>query len=553
MKGKQILAGALALMMALSSCTKENGTEGSGGDSGENVVEGLSTYASISISQSARPGTYATNDGTAAEGAIKKATVVVVSDGIIRNRINITTTATQAFQTTTGKKYLYALVNVPDEFLKEIEENKTWAEVWDTLQELQTYAGFEMLIGGTNPDAATATGFWMSNFYGVEGVQPVVVVEATKEQVNAANDKDKKNNFTINVGRMVAKVSPTIATLEAACKGTLEGQKYRMRQYPKRFYHFQQYQADAAAPGGFLDQVITPYYSAEWVKNDDQDQQNKEWDPKTNDKVTTARDYFEDVKNTGTADNPVYEPDFKTLTLDANGDESKAASTYVTENTTEVGAKKKIRNKGTYLSIKATFDLTNSTGKVFLTAEGKEDPNGNTYTKGTTFYRIAHYTASGEIDFYCGGLYLAETLPTKVVGKDNWNWGDPIEFYSKEEADNDATGTIIEGEAKKAEDIAADEWRKDGTGAGYELVEYKDAECYYGMWLFDKNAGDNLSKKYSVLRNNLYAVNITSVKGLGDANEDDVVNKPDDVESDSYMVATIKVQPWNVVDVEGGI
>ena len=542
-------------MMALSSCTKENGTEGSGGDSGQEVVEGLSTYASISISQSARPGTYATNDGTAAEGAIKKATVVVVSDGIIRNRINITTTATQAFQTTTGKKYLYALVNVPDLFLEEIKEGETWAEVWDTLQELQTYEAFEMLIGGTNPDAATATGFWMSNFYGVEGVQPVVVVEATKEQVNSTS-ADKKNNFTINVGRMVAKVSPTIATLEAACKGTLENQQYRMRQYPKRFYHFQQYQADAAAPGGFLDQVITPYYSAEWVKNDDQDQQNKEWDPKTNDKVTTARDYFEDVKNTGTADNPVYEPDFKTLTLDANGDESKAASTYVTENTTEVGAKKKIRNKGTYLSIKATFDLTNSTGKVFLTAEGKEDPNGNTYTKGTTFYRIAHYTASGEIDFYCGGLYLAETLPTKVVGKGSWNWGDPIEFYSKEEADNDATGTIIEDEAKKAEEATGMVWLQDGeigTKAGYRFVKYENAVCYYGMWLFDKAMGDNLSKKYSVLRNNLYAVNITSVKGLGDANEDDVVNKPDDVESDSYMVATIEVQPWNVVDVEGGI
>lgn len=544
MKGKQILAGALALMMALSSCTKENGTEGSGGDSGQEVVEGLSTYASISISQSARPGTYATNDGTAAEGAIKKATVVVVSDGIIRKRINITTDATKAFQTTTGKKYLYALVNVPDLFLEEIKEGETWAEVWDTLQELQTYAGFEMLIGGTDP--ANPTGFWMSNFYGVEGVQPVVVKEAEEQEVQAGT----VNNFTIKVGRMVAKVSPTIATLEAACKGTLENQQYRMRQYPRRFYMFQQYQADAAAPGGFLDQVITPYYSAEWVKNDDQGQQNKEWNPKDNNIVTTARDYFEDVKNTGTADNPVYESDFKTLTLDANGDESKATSTYVTENTTKVGDKMKIRNKGTYLSIKATFDLTNSTGKVFLTAEGKEDPNGNTYTKGTTFYRIAHYTASGEIDYYCGGLYLNNTQPTKVVGKGGWNWGDKIEFWTAADAGK------TEGEAKKVEDATGMVWLQDGEigkKAGYRLVEYENAVCYYGMWLFDKAMGDNLSKKYSVLRNNLYAVNITSVKGLGDANEDDVVNKPDDVESDSYMVAKIEVQPWQVVDVEGGI
>lgn len=540
MKGKQILAGALALMMALSSCTKENGTEGSGGDSGQEVVEGLSTYASISISQSARPGTYATNDGTAAEGAIKKATVVVVSDGIIRKRIDITTDATAAFQTTTGKKYLYALVNVPDLFLEEIKEGDTWAEVWDTLQYLETYEGFEMLIGGTNPDAATATGFWMSNFYGVEGVQPVVVVEATQAEVNAT-DQTKKNNFTIKVGRMVAKVSPTIATLEAACKGTLENQKYRMRQYPKRIYMFQQYQADATAPGGFLDQVMTPYYDAEWVTGAD-----PVWS-ETNKKVSKG-DYFEDVKNTGTADNPVYEPDFKTLTLDANGDENRATSTYVTENTTKVGDKMKIRNKGTYLSIKATFDLTNSTGKVFLTAEGKEDATA--YTKGTTFYRIAYYNEQGEILYYCGGLYLAETQPTKVVGKDGWNWGDPIEFWTA--ADTGKT----EGEAQKAEEATGMVWLQDGEigkKAGYRFVKYENAVCYYGMWLFDQAVGDNLSKKYSVLRNNLYAVNITSVKGLGDATEDDVVNKPDDVESDSFMKATIEVQPWQVVDVEGGI
>lgn len=113
MKGKQILAGALALMMALSSCTKENGTEGSGGDSGQEVVEGLSTYASISISQSARPGTYAGGaEAEKTEGTINKATVFVVSaDGIVRDKIDITTNATAAFQTTTGKKYLYALVN----------------------------------------------------------------------------------------------------------------------------------------------------------------------------------------------------------------------------------------------------------------------------------------------------------------------------------------------------------------------------------------------------------------------------------------------------------
>lgn len=533
MKGKQILAGALALMMALSSCTKENGTEGSGGDSGQEVVEGLSTYASISISQSARPGTYAGGaEAQDKEGTINKATVFVVSaDGIVRKKIDITTTATTAFQTTTGKKYLYALVNLPDKLLEDIKEGETkWEEVQTTMQALMTYEAFEILIGGTNPDDPT-TGFWMSNFYGVEGVQPVVVVEATEAEVNAT-DQTKKNNFTINVGRMVAKVKPQITENTANCGGVLSNMQYRMRQYPKYIYLFQQYQTDT---------VMTPYYAAAWEKS-----ATPLWTVDNPTKVS-QHDYFEDVTTTGTADAPVYTPEFSTLAYTKANPAETPVSSYVTENTTKVGDGIKIRNKGTYLSIKATFDLTNSVGKVFLTADGKKDATA--YTAGTTFYRVAYYNASGEIERYCGGLYLDNTTkPTKVLGKTTgWNWGQKIEFWT-------ATDTgKTEGEAKGAENIADTEWRTGDTGAGYELVEYENAVCYYGMWLFDQAMGDNLTKKYSVLRNREYAVSITSVAGLGDAKEDDVVNKPDDVESDSHMKALITVEPWVVVNVDGGI
>lgn len=542
MKGKQILAGALALMMALSSCTKENGTEGSGGDSGQEVVEGLSTYASISISQSARPGTYAGGaEAEKKEGTINKATVFVVSaDGIVRDKIDITTNATAAFQTTTGKKYLYALVNLPDKLLEDIKEGETkWEAVQTTMQALMTYEAFEILIGGANPDDPT-TGFWMSNFYGVEGVQPVVVVEATEAEVNAT-DQTKKNNFTINVGRMVAKVKPQITVNTANCGGGLSNMQYRMRQYPKYIYLFQQYQADATAPGGFLDQVMTPYYFAIWQKSD-----KPLWTVDDPTKISQY-DYFEDVKNTGTAEAPVYTPEFSTLAYTKANPAETPVPSYVTENTTKVGDGIKIRNKGTYLSIKTTFNLEKSAGNVFLTADGKKDATA--YTAGTTFYRVAYYNTSGEIAYYCGGLYRDNTnKPTKVVGKTTgWNWGDKIEFWT-------ATDTgKTEGEAKGAEDIADTEWRTGDTGAGYALVEYKDAVCYYGMWLFDQAMGDNLTKKYSVLRNREYAVSITSVAGLGDAKEDDVVNKPDDVESDSYMKALITVEPWVVVNVDGGI
>lgn len=533
-------------MMALSSCTKENGTEGSGGDSGQEVVEGLSTYASISISQSARPGTYAGGaEAEKKEGTINKATVFVVSaDGIVRDKIDITTNATAAFQTTTGKKYLYALVNVPDKLLEDIEEGKTkWEVVQTTMQALTKYQAFEILIGGANPDDPT-TGFWMSNFYGVEGVQPVVVVEASEAEVNSTDVQTRKNNFTINVGRMVAKVKPQITVNTANCGGVLSNMQYRMRQYPKYIYLFQQYQADATAPGGFLDQVMTPYYFAIWQKSD-----KPLWTTDDPTKIS-KHDYFEDVKNTGTAEAPVYTPEFSTLAYTKANPAEDLVPSYVTENTTAVGGQNniKIRNKGTYLSIKATFDVTASKeGGVFLTVDGKKDATA--YTAGTTFYRVAYYNASGEIEHYCGGLYRDNTnKPTKVVGKTTgWNWGDPIEFWT-------ATDTgKTEGEAKGAEDIADTEWRTGDTGAGYALVEYKDAVCYYGMWLFDQAMGDNLTKKYSVLRNREYAVSITSVAGLGDAKEDDVVNKPDDVESDSYMKALITVEPWVVVNVDGGI
>lgn len=62
-----------------------------------------------------------------------------------------------------------------------------------------------------------------------------------------------------------------------------------------------------------------------------------------------------------------------------------------------------------------------------------------------------------------------------------------------------------------------------------------------------------IAEKYTLKRNNHFVVNIISVDGVGDPDEDDNFDKDDNIEADTYMKAKISVLNWNVVDIEGGI
>lgn len=125
MKTLNILTtGAFATLLLLGSCTKDVDNPNSPGGGGEGgVVEGIPTYATVSLSQGTGAGTYAgaadyVNGDSPASEAEKKITDAVVlvfnSDDILENYVtldvvtegeapNQKTVAKKTFATTTGK------------------------------------------------------------------------------------------------------------------------------------------------------------------------------------------------------------------------------------------------------------------------------------------------------------------------------------------------------------------------------------------------------------------------------------------------------------------
>ena len=129
MKTLNILTtGAFATLLLLGSCTKDVDNPNSPGGGGEGgVVEGIPTYATVSLSQGTGAGTYAgaadyVNGTSPASDVEKKITDAVVlvfnSDDVLENYVKFADTElakapyAKTFATTTGKKRLYALANL---------------------------------------------------------------------------------------------------------------------------------------------------------------------------------------------------------------------------------------------------------------------------------------------------------------------------------------------------------------------------------------------------------------------------------------------------------
>lgn len=140
MKTLNILTtGAFATLLLLGSCTKDVDNPNSPGGGGEGgVVEGIPTYATVSLSQRTGAGTYAgaadyVNGDSPASEVEKKITDAVVlvfnSDDVLENYVTLdvvtegvapdqTTVVKKTFATTTGKKRLYALGPILENYSK---------------------------------------------------------------------------------------------------------------------------------------------------------------------------------------------------------------------------------------------------------------------------------------------------------------------------------------------------------------------------------------------------------------------------------------------------
>ncbi len=487
-----LTTGAAAAMLLLGSCTKDaDNPQGGGGEGG--VVEGIPTYATVSLSQRTGAGTYAdagdyvngTSQASEVEKKITDAVVLVFnSDDVLENYVKFEDAELAAapyakiFATTTGKKRLYALANLGDYskieaiFNGQTAANKKLSNVCKVIQQIADISG-----------ATTDNEFWMSNVYKLGAT--------IEDQVTVQKGDENTNNFTIYIGRMVAKVTPTFAAdlVVNSGDGTIktDNAEYRVRNNPNRFFSFPVYNA-----AGLL---TSPYYDRNYTDGGSYDVANG----------LGAGDYFDN----GTA---------------AAFGKTMGQDSYLTENS----PKEAKRHKVTFLSIKAKW--TPSKDALFLNTNGSVagDLSGTITGNQGTFYRVQKWQG-GKIVGYCPGIY-AET-PAK------WT---------------DVGGTPGNGEGALNTAVADRNAAKASADACYLIVTYDQGMAYWAYWMRSRLDG-TIAEKYALKRNNHYKVNIISVDGVGEPTEDDNLDKDEDLEADASMKATIEVLNWNVVDIEGGI
>ncbi len=529
MKTLNILTtGAFATLLLLGSCTKDVDNPNSPGGGGEGgVVEGIPTYATISLSQRTGAGTYAgagdyANGNSEASPEEKKITDAVVlvfnSNDILENYVEFTTDELKTepyakiISTTTGKKRLYALANLND--YSEIEAifngtdghtaaDKKLSNVCKVIQRIENIAA-----------AATNNAFWMSNVYKLGAT--------IEDQVTVEKGDENTNNFTIYIGRMVAKVTPTFAADLVVNSGDgdidTDGAKYRVRNNPKEFYTFPVYE-DV--------QLVSPYYNLSFGGATGED--DEEEVPETYGSEEGALT-FEDFFCNGDA--AAHEPEGKpegAVTFTPMGQDS-----YLTENSPKVAQ----RHKVTFLSIQAKW--TPDDNAIYLDTNGKVDRSEEKTVKTAieenqgTFYRVQKWQG-GKILGYCPGIYAQTPTKWTEVG------GTP----------GDAEGSLSEENTTLYQEAQRDQ-AKASKDACYLIVKYDQGLAYWAYWMRSRLDG-TIAEKYALKRNNHFKVNIISVDGMGDPTEDDNLDKDEDLEADASMKATISVLDWNVVDIEGGI
>ena len=502
-----LTTGAAAAMLLLGSCTKDaDNPQGGGGEGG--VVEGIPTYATVSLSQRTGAGTYAdtgdyvngTSQASEVEKKITDAVVLVFnSDDVLENYVtldvvtegdapNQTTVAKKTFATTTGKKRLYALANLGDYskieaiFNGQTAANKKLSNVCKVIQQITDISG-----------ATTDNKFWMSNVYKLGAT--------IEDQVTVQKGDENTNNFTIYIGRMVAKVTPTFAAdlVVNSGDGTIktDNAEYRVRNNPNRLFSFPVYNA-----AGLL---TSPYYDRNYTEGGSYDANG-----------LGAGDFFDN----GTA---------------AAFGKTMGQDSYLTENS----PKEAKRHKVTFLSIKAKWEP--NAKAIILSADGSYAADQAAKLAEITggdgsFYRVQKWE-NGLITGYCPGIYADMPAAWHEVGT-------AINTETKAGQLTDAAADRDEAKTKS----------KDAQNANkaYLVVKYTDGIAYWAYWMRSRLDG-TIAEKYALKRNNHFKVNIISVDGVGDPNEDDNLDKDEDLEADASMKATIEVLNWNVVDIEGGI
>jgi hypothetical protein len=94
--------------------------------------------------------------------------------------------------------------------------------------------------------------------------------------------------------------------------------------------------------------------------------------------------------------------------------------------------------------------------------------------------------------------------------------------------------------------------RETSAGTQADLQAYYRAYCFYRVWIRDGDA-TSAASKILVRRNHIYQVNISSIKGPGIGDPNDIIDphpeEPDPIEeAETYVTATINIMNWHIIN-----
>jgi hypothetical protein len=485
---KFILVAAAAIAMV--GCTNEKGTIEEPA-----FEQGSQTFATVRVEQKSATRAFADDDTN--EGNLADARMLVFNAaGDLESVTELTVGGSTTISTFTGKHTIFVLANVPSTMDAVIDgyttlAAKTAAEnagtpISTAATTLADFKGYTLPLATEaaikDLSSATTNKFFMTNFGDEELVK---TFEATTEENLTAND------FTVELGRAVAKVSMAFITTDSESKnnviqptnGTLTTVSYKVMNNPDKMYVAQHF--DGAV-------YKTPYHD-NLIKEE------------------------QGVANWGAANY------IETAYVSASSNLATPTShIYVPENTNASTVKEGER---TVLMIKGVFIAKEAYDGEGNLVEDYEEASKD-------LYRIYDAKTGQDIDkFYTTDeLAMSEvrTALSLLSGQD-----DPVAYDATDE-DADEPGEY---------DYILYFWEDGICYYRLPLENVKDGKPELGNPL-----------RYNVRRNDWFNVNIDSVSDIGGTSEEEITPDPwTPVDGPVKINATITVSNWTPVTQQGNI
>ena len=232
----------------------------------------------------------------------------------------------------------------------------------------------------------------------------------------------------------------------------------------------------------------------------------------------------------------------------------------------------------------AKFAVAQIARQMYVTLDSRFTPLGTSAANGSTYpgltpvndltyvdaYSTADYDGTAAVNAPCA--YMAECavaepttgnttisiIQTKVTPKSTVGGAldsDGTFYVLARNDEKTATWVFASDESYNLlyfnSEAAANSYKSENDlSAEYLPYKYDKGLCYYRVHFIDENYADSsdLSKKYRVLRNYFYRVNVTDIRALGAPTAPGTVPTDPDtpIEQDNWLACTITVSPWTV-------